>query len=633
MSTQNKETLDFQAEIQQLLKLMIHSLYSNKEIFLRELISNASDAADKLRFEAINHPNWYEDDSDLNIQVAIDQSKNTITISDNGIGMSREEIITNLGTIAKSGTKEFFSKLSGDQQKDASLIGQFGVGFYSGFIVADSISVESRKAGLTKEQAVRWESAGDGAFTVEQVSKDRRGTTITLHIKPEESELLNSWKIKSIIRKYSDHISIPIQMFKEEWSEESKSQVIKDELETINEANALWTRNKNDISEDQYHEFYKNISNDFENPLSYSHNRVEGRSEFTQLLYIPKKAPFDLWDRSKRSGIKLYVKRVFIMDDSEQLLPTYLRFISGIIDSADLPLNVSREILQESKDVKFIRESSTKRVLSQLEELSSSVEEAKREDYQLFWNAFGQVLKEGLGEDHANVDKLSKLLRFANSTQNSDIQNVSLSDYVSRMKEGQDKIYFVTADSYLAAKNSPHLEIFNKKGIEVLLLTDRIDEWMLSFLTTYDNKPLTSVAKGDLDLGSLTDVSEKEEQKEAEKEFVDLLDRMKKVLSEKAKDVRLTFRLTDSPACLVADENELSGNLLRMLKAAGQPAPDSKPILEINTSHPLVKKVQSTSVDFEEWAHTLFDQALIAEGGQLSDPGSFVKRINHLLLN
>lgn len=633
MSTQNKETLDFQAEIQQLLKLMIHSLYSNKEIFLRELISNASDAADKLRFEAINHPNWYEDDSVLSIQVAVDQSKNTITISDNGIGMSREEIITNLGTIAKSGTKEFFSKLSGDQQKDASLIGQFGVGFYSGFIVADSISVESRKAGLTKEQAVRWESAGDGAFTVEQVSKDRRGTTITLHIKPEESELLNSWKIKSIIRKYSDHISIPIQMFKEEWSEESKSQVIKDELETINEANALWTRNKNDISEDQYHEFYKNISNDFENPLSYSHNRVEGRSEFTQLLYIPKKAPFDLWDRSKRSGIKLYVKRVFIMDDSEQLLPTYLRFISGIIDSADLPLNVSREILQESKDVKFIRESSTKRVLSQLEDLSSSVEEAKREDYQLFWNAFGQVLKEGLGEDHANLDKLSKLLRFANSTQNSDIQNVSLSDYVSRMKEGQDKIYFVTADSYLAAKNSPHLEIFNKKGIEVLLLTDRIDEWMLSFLTTFDNKPLTSVAKGDLDLGSLTDVSEKEEQKEAEKEFVDLLDRMKKVLSEKAKDVRLTFRLTDSPACLVADENELSGNLLRMLKAAGQPAPDSKPILEINTSHPLVKKVQSTSVDFEEWAHTLFDQALIAEGGQLSDPGSFVKRINHLLLN
>ncbi len=633
MSTQNKETLDFQAEIQQLLKLMIHSLYSNKEIFLRELISNASDAADKLRFEAINHPNWYEDDSDLSIQVAVDQSKSTITISDNGIGMSREEIITNLGTIAKSGTKEFFSKLSGDQQKDASLIGQFGVGFYSGFIVADSISVESRKAGLTKEQAVRWESAGDGAFTVEQVSKDRRGTTITLHIKPEESELLNSWKIKSIIRKYSDHISIPIQMFKEEWSEESKSQVIKDELETINEANALWTRNKNDISEDQYHEFYKNISNDFENPLSYSHNRVEGRSEFTQLLYIPKKAPFDLWDRSKRSGIKLYVKRVFIMDDSEQLLPTYLRFISGIIDSADLPLNVSREILQESKDVKFIRESSTKRVLSQLEDLSSSVEEAKREDYQLFWNAFGQVLKEGLGEDHANLDKLSKLLRFANSTQNSDIQNVSLSDYVSRMKEGQDKIYFVTADSYLAAKNSPHLEIFNKKGIEVLLLTDRIDEWMLSFLTTFDNKPLTSVAKGDLDLGSLTDVSEKEEQKEAEKEFVDLLDRMKKVLSEKAKDVRLTFRLTDSPACLVADENELSGNLLRMLKAAGQPAPDSKPILEINTSHPLVKKVQSTSVDFEEWAHTLFDQALIAEGGQLSDPGSFVKRINHLLLN
>lgn len=633
MSTQNKETLDFQAEIQQLLKLMIHSLYSNKEIFLRELISNASDAADKLRFEAINHPNWYEDDSDLSIQVAVDQSKNTITISDNGIGMSREEIITNLGTIAKSGTKEFFSKLSGDQQKDASLIGQFGVGFYSGFIVADSISVESRKAGLTKEQAVRWESAGDGAFTVEQISKDRRGTTITLHIKPEESELLNSWKIKSIIRKYSDHISIPIQMFKEEWSEESKSQVIKDELETINEANALWTRNKNDISEDQYHAFYKNISNDFENPLSYSHNRVEGRSEFTQLLYIPKKASFDLWDRSKRSGIKLYVKRVFIMDDSEQLLPTYLRFISGIIDSADLPLNVSREILQESKDVKFIRESSTKRVLSQLEDLSSSIEEAKREDYQLFWNAFGQVLKEGLGEDHANVDKLSKLLRFANSTQNSDIQNVSLSDYVSRMKEGQDKIYFVTADSYLAAKNSPHLEIFNKKGIEVLLLTDRIDEWMLSFLTTFDNKPLTSVAKGDLDLGSLTDVSEKEEQKEAEKEFVDLLDRMKKVLSEKAKDVRLTFRLTDSPACLVADENELSGNLLRMLKAAGQPAPDSKPILEINTSHPLVKKVQSTSVDFEEWAHTLFDQALIAEGGQLSDPGSFVKRINHLLLN
>jgi len=607
-------------------------LYSNKEIFLRELISNASDAADKLRFEAIHQDNLYEGDSDLHIQVSFDQAARTISISDNGIGMSRDEVISNLGTIARSGTKEFFSKLSGDQQKDASLIGQFGVGFYSGFIVADKITVETRRAGLAQDTGVRWESTGSGDFTIETISKPARGTTIILHLKEGEDEFLSNWKLKTVIQKYSDHISSPIQMPKEEWDEEKKEMVTKSEFENVNEASALWTRNKSDITEEQYHEFYKSISRDFEDPLSYSHNRVEGRSEFTQLLFLPKKASFDLWDRSKRSGIKLYVKRVFIMEDSEQLMPTYLRFVSGVIDSADLPLNVSREILQESRDVKFIRESSTKRVISMLEELANHEDEAKRDEYQLFWNEFGQVLKEGIGEDSVNLEKLSKLLRFASTHNDSDVQNVSLADYLSRMKEGQDKIYYVTAETFLAAKNSPHLEIFKKKGIEVLLLTDRVDEWMLSFLTEFNDKPLVSVAKGGLDLGSLEDEKEKEEQKEVEKQFADLLEKMKTTLADKAKDVRVTFRLTDSPACLVADENELSGNLMRMLKAAGQAAPETKPILEINPHHPLFKKMEGDSEQFEDWSHLIFDQALLAEGGHIADPATFVRRMNQMLI-
>jgi len=632
MTTAEKQTLDFQAEIKQLLHLMIHSLYSNKEIFLRELISNASDAADKLRFEAINQGGLYESDSELKIQVSFDKTARTVTIADNGIGMSREEVISNLGTIAKSGTKEFFSKLSGDQQKDASLIGQFGVGFYSGFIVADRLTVETRRAGLSVEQGVRWESAGAGDFTIEEISKPSRGTAITLHLKEGEDEFLSTWKLKSVIQKYSDHISIPIQMYKEEWDQDKKEQVMTTELENVNEANALWARSKSDITDEQYQEFYKSISRDFESPLSYSHNRVEGRSEFTQLLFLPKKASFDLWDRTKRGGIKLYVKRVFIMEDSEQLMPTYLRFVSGVIDSADLPLNVSREILQESRDVKFIRESSTKRVLNMLDELANNEDETKRNDYQLFWNEFGQVLKEGVGEDSANMEKISKLIRFASTHADSDIQNVSLANYISRMKDGQEKIYYVTAETYLAAKNSPHLEIFKKKGIEVLLLTDRVDEWMLSFLTEYEGKSLLSVAKGGLDLGELADAKEKEEQKEVEKQFTELLDKMKTVLVDKAKDVRVTFRLTDSPACLVSDENELSGNLLRMLKAAGQEAPDTKPILEINPEHPIVKKLQSDQLHFDDWTHLVFDQALLAEGGHIADPASFVRRMNQMLL-
>jgi molecular chaperone HtpG len=632
MTTVEKQTLDFQAEIKQLLHLMIHSLYSNKEIFLRELISNASDAADKLRFEAINQDSLYETDPDLRIQVSFDAEAKTISISDNGIGMSRDEVIANLGTIARSGTKEFFSKLSGDQQKDASLIGQFGVGFYSGFIVADRITVETRRAGLEHAEGVRWESAGAGDFTIEPITRSARGTTIILHLKEGEEEFLSQWKLKSVIQKYSDHISIPIQMQKEEWDEEKKAMATTTELENVNEASALWTRNKAEISEEQYHEFYKSISRDFERPLAYSHNRVEGRSEFTQLLYLPKKAPFDLWDRTKRSGIKLYVKRVFIMEDSEQLMPTYLRFVSGVIDSADLPLNVSREILQESRDVKFIRESSTKRVIGMLEELANHEDETKRGEYQLFWNEFGQVLKEGIGEDTINLEKLSKLLRFASTHQDSDVQNVSLAQYVERMKEGQDKIYYVTAETYLAAKNSPHLEIFKKKGIEVLLLTDRVDEWMLSFLTEFNEKTLISVAKGGLDLGTLEDEKEKQEHQEVEKQYADLIERMKQTLSDKAKDVRVTFRLTDSPACLVADENELSSNLMRMLKAAGQPAPETKPILEINPSHPLIQKIEGDSEHFEDWVHLIFDQALLAEGGHVADPASFVRRMNHMFL-
>ena len=602
MTVASKETLGFQAEVKQLLQLMIHSLYSNKEIFLRELISNSSDAADKLRFEGIAHPDWYGDDPDLKIAVSFDKEKRTLTISDNGIGMSRDEVISNLGTIARSGTKEFFSKLSGDQQKDAALIGQFGVGFYSAFIVADRITVETRHAGLPASDGVRWESDGSGEFTVETIDRPARGTSITMHLREGEEDFLSSYKLKSIIRKYSDHISLPILMNKEEWNEEKKEHVIQDELESINQSSALWARSKSEITPEQYNDFYKHLSHDYENPLCFSLNRVEGRSEFTQLLY------------------------------AEQLMPMYLRFVTGVIDSVDLPLNVSREILQESRDVKAIRESSTKRVLSMLEDLANSEDETKKEKYRTFWTQFGQVLKEGVGEDQVNQERILKLLRFASTHTDSADQIVSLADYAMRMKEGQDKIYYVTGDSFNAAKNSPHLEIFRKKGVEVLLLSDRVDEWMLSFFTEFNGKQMTSVAKGGLDLGSLSDEKEKKEHEETEKNFKDLLDHMKTVLSDQVKDVRVTFRLTDSPACLVADEKELSGNLLRMLKAAGQQAPDSKPILEINPEHPLLLRLKSDDKQFDEWTNVLFDQAVLAEGGQLNDPASFVKRINQLLL-
>jgi len=632
MTVAEKQTLGFQAEVKQLLQLMIHSLYSNKEIFLRELISNASDASDKLRFEAINNDALFEGDSALGITIDFDKTARTISITDKGIGLSQQEAIEHLGTIAKSGTKEFFSKLSGDQQKDAALIGQFGVGFYSGFIVADRITVESRRAGLPADQGVRWESGGEGDFTVETIDKPQRGTTITLHLREGEDELLSAWQLRSIIRKYSDHISLPIQMRKEEWDEEKKEMVIRDEMETINQASALWARSKSDITDEQYTEFYKHVSHDFAEPLTWTHNRVEGRSEYTQLLYIPARAPFDMWDRNQRSGIKLYVKRVFIMDDAEQLMPVYLRFVKGVIDSNDLPLNVSREILQESRDVKVIREGSTKRVLGMLEELANADENEKKEKYDSFWKEFGQVLKEGIGEDSANKERIAKLLRFASTQNDNETQNVSLADYVSRMKDGQDKIFYVTADSWTAARNSPHLEIFRKKGLEVLLLTDRVDEWMLSFLSEFEGKQLVSVAKGDLDLGKLEDESEKKQKEETQAEYKELIDKMKKSLDAKAADVRVTFRLTDSPACLVAGEHELSGNLLRMLKAAGQKAPDSKPILEINPNHPLVQRLKYEDAKFDDWSSILFDQAMLAEGGQLVDPAGFVKRLNDMLL-
>ena len=626
MTEQSKQTLGFQAEVKQLLQLMIHSLYSNKEIFLRELISNASDACDKLKFEALAKPELYGDDAALAIRVGFDAAARTITISDNGIGMSRAEAIEHLGTIAKSGTKEFFSRLSGDQQKDAALIGQFGVGFYSSFIVADKVTVETRRAG--EAQGVRWESGGAGDFTIEDIELPKRGTSITLHLREGEDDFLNAWRIKSIIRKYSDHVALPILMKKEEWDAEKNETVVKDEEETVNQASALWTRSKSDITDEQYQEFYKHVAHDFEAPLAWTHNRVEGRSEYTQLLYLPGKAPFDLWDRQQRKGIKLYVKRVFIMDDAEQLMPVYLRFVKGLVDSADLPLNVSREILQESKDVKAIREGCTKRVLGMLEDLA----ENKKDDYAKFWGEFGQVLKEGIGEDHANQERIAKLLRFASTRNTDDAQNVSLGDYVAAMKEGQDKIYYVTAESWAAAKSSPHLEVFRKKGVEVLLLTDRVDEWMLSFLNEFDGKALVSVAKGGLDLGTLQDEEEKKQQEQTEGEFKDVVEKLKEALKDRAKDVRVTLRLTDSPACLVADEGELSATLQRMLKAAGQQAPDSKPILEINPQHPLVVRLKTEEAHFADWSNTLFDFALLAEGGQLAEPGEFVRRVNELLL-
>jgi len=623
------ETLGFQAEVKQLLHLMIHSLYSNKEIFLRELVSNASDACDKLRFEAIDQPALLEGDSELAIQVDYDKDARTITISDNGIGLSRDEAVANLGTIARSGTREFFSQLTGDKQKDAQLIGQFGVGFYSSFIVADKVSVLSRRAGAAAGEAIRWESDGQGEFSIAAAEKSARGTEVTLHLREDQDELLNGWKLREILRRYSDHISLPIRMAKEEWDAEQSQQVKRDELETVNQASALWTRSKNDVTEEQYREFYKTVSHDYDDPLAWTHNRVEGRSEYTQLLYVPRHAPFDLWDREGRRGVKLYVKRVFIMDDAEQLLPSYLRFVRGVIDSADLPLNVSREILQESRDVRAIREGSAKRVLSLLEDLA----ENKPEDYATFWTEFGQVLKEGAGEDAGNLERIAKLLRFASTHSGDAVQTVSFADYVSRMKEGQDKIYYVTADSFTAASNSPHLEIFRKKGIEVLLLSDRVDEWMLSYLREFDGKSLVSVAKGGLDLADLADEDEKKRQSEVAETFKPLVERLQKALEDQVKEVRVTLRLVDSPACVVVGQNELSPHLLRMLKAAGQEAPDVKPVLEINPEHALIARVRDAGDgEFEQWARLLLDQALLAEGAQIADPAAFVKRLNALLL-
>ncbi len=623
------ETLGFQAEVKQLLHLMIHSLYSNKEIFLRELVSNASDACDKLRFEALDNPALLQGDAELRIRVDFDKEQRTITIADNGIGMSREEAIANLGTIARSGTKEFFSQLTGDKQKDTQLIGQFGVGFYSSFIVADKVSVLTRRAGQDQE-AVLWESTGEGEFTIAAAEKAERGTTITLHLREGEDDFLDGWRLRSVLRRYSDHISLPVQMRKEEWDEDKKEQVKGDEWESVNQASALWTRSKSEITDEQYQEFYKHIAHDYDNPLAWTHNRVEGRSEYTQLLFVPKHAPFDLWDRDARRGVKLYVKRVFIMDDAEQLLPAYLRFVRGVIDSADLPLNVSREILQESRDVRAIREGSAKRVLSLLEDLA----ENQPEQYAEFWSQFGQVLKEGTGEDLGNQARIAALLRFASTHQEGSAQTVSFADYIGRMKEGQDKIYYVTADSFAAAANSPHLEVFRKKGIEVLLMSDRVDEWMLSYLREFEGKPLVSVAKGGLDLDALADEEEKKHQAEVAETFKPLVERLQASLGEKVKEVRITARLVDSPACVVVDANELSPHLLRMLQAAGQQAPEVKPILEINPDHELIAKVQAADdAQFGEWALLLLEQAMLAEGASLQDPASFVKRVNRLLLN
>jgi molecular chaperone HtpG len=626
-----RETLGFQAEVKQLLSLMIHSLYSNKEIFLRELISNASDACDKLRFEALTDKALFEGQPELRIHVRFDPKARTITVSDNGIGMSRQEVIEQIGTIAKSGTREFFQNLTGDQAKDAHLIGQFGVGFYSAFIVADKVTLETRRAGLTAEHGVRWESDGSGEYTIETIERAARGTDVTLHIREGEDDILSSFRLRDIIRKYSDHITLPIVMKQEEWDKDNRVYKTTGKDETVNQASALWARPKSEITEEQYHEFYKHVAHDFEVPLAYTHNKVEGTKEYTQLLYIPARAPFDLWDREHRRGIKLYVRRVFIMDDAEHLMPAYMRFVRGVIDSNDLPLNVSREILQESKDVEAIRAGSVKRVLSLLEDLA----ENQKEKYATFWREFGRVLKEGAGEDHANSERIAKLLRFASTQKDTDLQDVSLADYVSRMKEGQDKIYYVTAESFAAAKNSPHLEVFRKKGVEVLLMYDRVDEWVMAHLNEFDGKSLQSVAKGRLELGKLEDESEKKKEEEEAGQYKELIEKVKKALGERVKDVRVTLRLTESPACLVMDEHDMSAHLQRLLKAAGQKSPESKPILEINPHHALVQRLKDEADEqrFGDLSQILFDQALLAEGGTLDDPAGFVRRLNQLMLS
>lgn len=620
--TIEKETLGFQAEVRQLLKLMIHSLYSNKEIFLRELISNASDAADKLRFEALANQDLYEGQSDLKIRVSFDKDARTITVSDNGIGMSRDEVIENIGTIAKSGTREFFESLTGDQARDAHLIGQFGVGFYSSFIVADNVTVTTRRAGLHPGDGVRWSSTGEGEYTIEMIEKTHRGTDVTLHLRPEEDEFLNAYRLQAIIRKYSDHIALPIVMKAEDKD--------KDEDETINQASALWARPKNEISKEQYDEFYKHVGHDFEPPLAYVHSVVEGKQEYTLLLYIPANAPFDLWDRDSRHGVKLYVRRVFIMENAEQLMPRYLRFVRGVIDSNDLPLNVSRELLQRNRDVEAIRAGAVKKVLGLLEDLA----ENQKETYAKFWNEFGLVLKEGVGEDFANRERIAKLLRFASTRQDTEEQSVSLADYVARMKEGQNKIYYITAESFPAAKNSPHLELLRSKGVEVLLLYDRVDEWMVASLPQFEGKDLQSAAKGELDLSGLADEQGKKEQQEKAAQYKEITEKIKAVLGDRVKEVRISQRLTTSPACLIADQGELSANLERMLKAAGQPVPNSKPILEINPNHPLLHKIKAHESEdrFNDWAHLLFDQSVLSEGGQLENPAEFVQRLNEILL-
>lgn len=624
--TPAKETLSFQTEVKQLLQLMIHSLYSNKEIFLRELISNASDAADKLRFEAVTQPDLLESDADLKVRVSVDKAARTLTIADNGIGMSRDEVIANIGTIARSGTREFFKTLTGDQAKDAHLIGQFGVGFYSAFIVADKVTLVTRRAGLAATDAVRWESDGTGEFTLEPVDKASRGTEITLHLKEGEDAFLDDWRVKSVIRKYSDHIQIPVVMKGEGESAAD---------ETVNRASALWTRPRNEITAEQYEEFYKHVAHDWEKPLAWSHSKVEGKQEYTQLLYIPGRPPFDLFDRDRKHGVKLYVRRVFIMEDAEQLLPRYLRFVKGVVDSNDLPLNVSREILQESRDVDAIRAGCTKKVLGLLEELANSADAADKEKFATFWKSFGRVFKEGLAEDPANRERIAKLCRFASTAVEGDEQVTGFADYVARMKPGQDKIYYVTGDSLAAARNSPHLEVFRKKGVEVLLFTEPVDEWWLGTFEEFEGKKLVSVAKGDLDLGALADESEKKAQEAVAEELKPLVEKIQASLGERVKTVRVTHRLTESPACLVVDEHELSGNLERLLKAAGQKVDRTAPILEINPSHPLIQRLKGNLEDgqFGDWSSLLFDQALLAEGGQLDDPAGFVKRLNALMLN
>ena len=628
---ENKVTMGFEAEVKQLLQLMIHSLYSNKEIFLRELISNASDAADKLRFNALSDDSLYEGDAKLKVRIEFDQNAKTITITDNGIGMSRDEVTENIGTIARSGTKHFFESLTGDQAKDSQLIGQFGVGFYSSFIVADRVTLETRKAGTSSDHGVRWESKGEGDYTLESFDRKEHGTQIVLHLREGEEDFLNGWKLRSIIRKFSDHISLPIEMLKEHYGEEKEEEAQTIEWETINSASALWAKNRDEITEEQYTEFYKHVSHDFEAPLAKVHSRVEGTNEYTLLLYVPKHAPFDLWDRESKHGVKLYVRKVFITEEADKLMPRYLRFIRGVIDSDSLPLNVSREILQENALLEKIRSGAVKKVLGLLEDLSKN----DQDSYTTFWNEFGQAFKEGPIEDTKNKDRIAKLLRFASTHNADDTQNVSLEDYVSRMKEGQDKIYFITAESFAAAKNSPHLEVFKKKGLEVLLLSDRVDDWLVSYLTEFDGKSLQSIAKGDLDLGSLEDEKEKEHQEAIAKELQPLVDRIKKVLEERVSEVKISARLTDSPACLVSESYGMSRTMERIMKSAGQSMPTSKPVFEINPDHKLIKKLENEQDEgrFGDLTHILYDQAVLSEGAQLDDPAAFVKRLNTLLQN